>query len=90
MGKEPIRAPNRSNISPDGKKCLRDLAKDSSIVIKQADKGGCIVVWDRDDYIKEGERQLSDSLFYQRVDSDPTMTHWEYIERFLLDLRDSG
>ena len=32
---------------------VRSLAVDSTIVIKKADKGSYVVVWDRWDYIKE-------------------------------------
>ena len=45
--------PGRSNISKDEQKALRELANNSSIVIKPADKGGAVVIQDRDSYIKE-------------------------------------
>ena len=38
------------------------LANDRTIVIKKADKGWCVVVWDRDNYIAEAEKQLSDKV----------------------------
>ena len=31
------------------------------------DKGSCVVVWDRDDYIVEAEKQLSDKNAYRDV-----------------------
>ena len=34
------------------------LINDKSIVIKKADKGSCIVVWGREDYIKEAKNHL--------------------------------
>ena len=39
---------------------MRTLADDRTIVIKKADKGFCVVVWDRNDYVKEAEKQLND------------------------------
>ena len=39
---------------------MRSLANDRSIIIKKADKGSCVVVLDRDDYIAKAEKQLSD------------------------------
>ena len=39
--------------------------------IKPADKGGAVVVWKRDLYVQEANRQLSDNRFYQRLDADP-------------------
>ena len=43
------------------------LANDRSIVIKKADKGSCVVVWDRNDYIGEAEKQLSDENIYKDI-----------------------
>ena len=43
------------------------LANDRSIVIKKADKGWCVVVWDHDNYIAEAEKQLSDKSVYRDV-----------------------
>ena len=37
---------------------IRSLAGDRSIGIKKADKGSCVVVWDRLDYLIEPEEQL--------------------------------
>ena len=42
---------------------LRGLADDRSSVIKKANKGSRVVVWCRDDYIKEAENQLKDNTF---------------------------
>ena len=53
-------SPSNSNMSSEEWKALRGLADDRSIVIKKADKGSCVVVWCREDYIKEAERQLED------------------------------
>ena len=46
---------------------MRLLAKDRSIVIKKADKGSCVVVWDREDYIAEASKQLNDESVYKSV-----------------------
>ena len=46
---------------------MRSLAKDRSIVIEKADKGSCVVVWDRWDYIKEAEIQLGNSTVYEEI-----------------------
>ena len=42
-------------------------ANDRSIVIKRADKGPCVVVWDRKDYLLEAEIQLSGTKVYRDV-----------------------
>ena len=49
------------NMTKEERDALRVLADDRSIAIKKADKGPCVVVWCRDDYIKEAENQLRDN-----------------------------
>lgn len=44
---------------------------DKNIAIKGADEGSAVVVWDREDYIKEVEKQLRDSAVYEEVPNDP-------------------
>ena len=46
---------------------MRSLVDDKKIVIKKADKGSCVVVWDRDDYLLEAERQLKSEKIYRSV-----------------------
>ena len=43
------------------------LADDKQIVVKKANKSSCVVVWDRDDYLLEAERQLKDEKIYKSV-----------------------
>ena len=63
------------NISNEERLALNNLAKDTNIVIKPADKGGAVVVWDRAKYITEGLRQVSDNNFYIETDTDLTSKH---------------
>ena len=42
-----------------------------SIIIKSADKGSAVVVWDRDEYIKEVENQFGEKDIYEEVCNDP-------------------
>ena len=46
---------------------MQGLAEDRSIVIKPADKGSCVVVWDKIDYLVEAENHLSDNSTYRDV-----------------------
>ena len=55
------------NLSKEEWLPMRGLAKERSIVIKPADKGSCMVVWDRKDYLLEAEKHLSDSSSYKVV-----------------------
>ena len=63
--------PNK-NISTEESKALIHLKNNDKITIKKADKGAAVVIMNRDDYIKEGIRQLSDANFYVKLDHDPT------------------
>ena len=56
-----------SNLSTEEWKTIRSLADDRSIVIKKADKGFAVVVWEQNAYTKEDEKQLGDKSVYQKV-----------------------
>ncbi len=49
---------------------LRRIKRRKGIVIKPADKGSGICVLSIEQYIKEAERQLSNSSLYSRIDTD--------------------
>ena len=55
------------NLSKEEWLAVKSLKEDKSIVIKPADKGSCVVVWDKQDYIMEAERQLSDESVYETI-----------------------
>ena len=56
-----------SNVSKEEWLVIRSLAEDRSIVIKKADKGSCVVVWDKLGYLSEAEKQLGDKNIYKEV-----------------------
>ena len=60
---------------------MRSLQNDRSVIIKPADKGSAVVVWDRQDHLNEAERQLSDSSVYKEV---------KVTEKDLVDLVDKS
>ena len=49
---------------------MYSLKDDPSIIIRGADKGSVIVVWDREDYLKEAYRQLDAKEVYEQVLDD--------------------
>ena len=61
-----------TNLSQEQQVALQSLKNRSDIIIKKADKGGAVVVWRKDLYIAEAERQLSDETFYEKVAEDKT------------------
>ena len=44
----------------------RSLADGRNIISKKTDKGLCIVIWGRNDYLMEAEKQLSDKKVDQK------------------------
>ena len=61
---------NYSNLTKEEKKALYALRDDTSIIIKEADKGSGIVVWDREDYLEEAKQQLDEKDVYKKVNGD--------------------
>ena len=59
-----------NNLTSKERQALYDLKNDKNIVIKGADKGSAVVVWDREDYIKEAEKQLGEGDVYEEVPDD--------------------
>ena len=49
---------------------MNNFKNDKTLVIKGANKGSAVVVWDREDYIKEAENQLGDTSIYEEVPID--------------------
>uniref|UniRef100_A0A803KFZ4 Reverse transcriptase domain-containing protein n=2 Tax=Xenopus tropicalis TaxID=8364 RepID=A0A803KFZ4_XENTR len=60
-----------NNLSFKERKALTDLEKDNTIVIRKADKGGLIVILNKQDYLSEVQRQLSDNLTYRTLETNP-------------------
>ena len=56
-----------SDLSKEEWRAIRSLADDRSIVIKKADKGSYVVVWERNDYVLDAKKQLSDPSVYRDV-----------------------
>ena len=62
------------SLSSNQRIALHDLKSNNNIVIKPADKGGSIVIMNKDNYMKETCTQLHDGRFYKKIDNDPTPT----------------
>ena len=62
-----------NNLTKDERDALYSLKDDPSIIIKGADKGSVVVVWDREDYLKEAYKQLYDREVYEEVPNDPNV-----------------
>ena len=74
------------NLTRMERQSLKTLESNKDIIIKKADKGSSVVVMNKEDYIKEALRQLSDTNFYIETDRDLTKEHNDEIEKTLSDL----
>ena len=52
------------NLSREEYLTMRNLEDDRNVIIKPADKGSAVVIWDQNDYLKEAEKQLSGKNTY--------------------------
>lgn len=68
-----------NNLKPDEREALKSLRNRSDIVIKPADKGGAVVVWKKELYLAEVNKQLSNSEFYSNLPHDTTNDNNEVI-----------
>ena len=59
--------PQSYDLTKEEWKAMRNLAEDRSVIIRPADKGLCIIIWDQEDYLAEGYRQFSDHSTYTDV-----------------------
>ena len=62
--------PGRNNITKPETLAIKELAQNKHIIIKPADKGGSVVILNRNYYLEEGFRQLSDANFYSEQQND--------------------
>ena len=59
------------NLSPSKLSALTLSKSDYNLVIKEADKGWAVVVWDKGGYVTEAVQQLSDRRVYEEIEVDP-------------------
>ena len=58
---------NYSKLTKEERQAIYSLRDDTSIIIKEADKGSGIMVWDRQYYLTEPRTQLEDKDVYQEL-----------------------
>jgi hypothetical protein len=88
----------RQECSPIGKKNLsrgetpawKNLGQNKEIVLFPADKGNALVIQNRADYLKEGNRQLSDKGSYRELTKDPTEEYRGEVQNAIEDMYQSG
>ena len=63
---------NYNNLTWEERKALYVLRNEALIIIKEAGKGSVVVIWDKEDYLKEADEQLSCKEMYEEVTDDPS------------------
>ena len=68
--KELIRLNHSTNLTKEEIHALAKLKTNTDIAIKKkADKNNAIVLMNKEDYLKEADRQLSNTKYYEKLDS---------------------
>ncbi|CAH2223725.1 Hypothetical predicted protein [Pelobates cultripes] len=76
--------PSNNNLTINERKALKELKSLDNVIIKPADKGGKIVLLNRDMYIDMCMAHLSDASNYSVLPSDPTEIYIKEFEALLI------
>ena len=60
-----------NNVSNAEKQAIKNLRNSEQVTVKPADKGGAIVIWPRESYIAQANKQLNDKRNYKLIETDP-------------------
>lgn len=74
--------PVKNNICSQERNAIQSLIEDDSIIIKQADKGGTIVILDKEHYKKLVLEQLNNGHFYREIEECEVSKTMNKIKRF--------
>ena len=75
------------NVSLAERNAIKSVANDESIIIKEADKGGAVVIMDREHYKTMAETLLMDEEYYQELSADPQKSDEIKYKKFLKQIR---
>ena len=73
----------RNNLSKNEEKALRSLASDKTIIIKEADKGGAVVIMNAAYYERKITHMLSNTEFYTEVAENQDKKAMQKIKKLL-------
>ena len=85
----PVTIP-KFNLTLPERRALRELGRRRDIVIKKADKGACIVVQSRDEYIEKGTLHVNDTKTYTPLEANPTAAIGEAINESVQEFLDAN
>ena len=81
--------PPRPNVSREENKALKELKKDNTRVVLTADNGACLVVMDKEEYIKKAEELLNQET-YKIILADPTNRQNNKLIQILKNIKAEG
>lgn len=80
----------RLNLTKPELAAIAQLRNNKDVVIKPADKGGAVVIMDREAYKSEGLRQLNNNKYYEEIDGPLADVTSQKINSIIRELLDSG
>ena len=81
--------PNKSNITKEELRAIKELKQDDQRIILTADKGVALVVLNKADYIERAE-QLLNQPTYRKIQEDPTSKQKSKLIRILKKIKTEG
>ena len=79
----------KANITREEQKAMNELKKDTNRVILTADKGTCLVVMDKEEYINKAQDLLKEDT-YRVIPDDPTNKQKNKIIQLLKKIKNEG
>lgn len=80
----------QSNLSESEKNAIKTLQKNKTLKIQKADKGSATVLMNKDDYIFECNRQLSNVNHYEPILESKQAQNAEKIRNVLEEMKENG
>ena len=81
--------PSRPNIYREEKRAQKELKRDDTRVILTADKGVCLVVMDKEEYIRKAEEILKEDT-YKIIPTNPTNRQKNKLIQILKKVKEEG
>ncbi|CAC5397420.1 unnamed protein product [Mytilus coruscus] len=79
----------KSNLPKAQQKAIKNLQNDESNIIKEADKGGGIVIMDKDHYKEMVLNQIEDGVFYQKLNGNRDKSIMSKIRKLIKEYSNS-
>lgn len=78
------------NLTEAENQSLKHLMENTQITIRQADKGGSVVVQNKVDYIKEADWLLADTETYLKLRTNPLPVYQQELESLVYEAWENG